>query len=284
MTGTAARAAESALIDKIGDLLRVAAAEAIMPRYRKLRDGETMEKAPGEIVTVADREAERIIEDGLRVLKPGAVIVGEEAASLRPELLDELGGEGYAFLVDPLDGTRNFASGKSPFSVMAAMLDCGVPCAAWMLDPLTDELAVAERGSGAFLDGARLRTAPGFRPARFLTGTVSGRFLPPEVRARVRERAGAFAGILPPPSCAGHEYTALARGGHDFTLFWRTLPWDHAPGTLFLAEAGGRAARPDGSPYLPADGRAGLLAAANAEVWEEVAGLLLGGGRSFRHA
>lgn len=273
------RPAESALIDKIGELLRQAAAAAILPRFRKLGGGETIEKAPGEIVTVADREAEQIIEEGLRALKPGAAIIGEESASLRPELLGRLAEEGCAFLVDPLDGTRNFVAGRPPISVMVAMLDNGIPCAAWMLDPLTDELAVAERGSGAFLDGTRLRTAAGFRPARLLTGTVSGRFLPPEIRARIREGAGAFAALLPPPSCAGHEYTVLAKGEHDFTLFWRTLPWDHAPGSLFLTEAGGRAARPDGSPYLPADGRAGLLAAANAEVWEEVARVILGGRR-----
>jgi len=270
--------ASAALIDKVGLLLRAAAAAAIMPRYRKLRASDTMEKAPGEIVTIADREAERIIADGLRALKPGAVIVGEEAAFERPDLLAQLSLEGYAFLIDPVDGTRNFASGKPPFSVMVALLDHGQPCAAWMLDPLRDELAVAERGSGAYFDQIRIRTNQTSRPLEHITGAISGRFIPPDLNKHFAARTGVFEKILPPPSCAGHEYPSIAKGRQQFTLYWRTLPWDHAPGSLFLTEAGGHVARLDGTPYAPTGTGNGLLAAENAEIWKQVAGVLAGRG------
>ena len=64
-------------------------------------------------------------------------------------------------------------------------------------------------------------------------------------------------------------------GENDVSLFQRTLPWDHAAGILFLNEAGGMAARPDGSPYRVNDhARPGLIGAATPRLWDEMAGML----------
>jgi len=80
---------------------------------------------------------------------------------------------------------------------------------------------------------------------------------------------------LPGLRCAGHEYPSIAQGRQNFVLFWRTEPWDHAPGALFMSEAGAHVARPDGSPYRPLDGGQGLLVADNQANWNAVAQLLL---------
>ena len=67
----------------------------------------------------------------------------------------------------------------------------------------------------------------------------------------------------------------MLTGAQQFVLFWRTLPWDHAPGTLLVREAGGVARRFDGTDYHPADEGRGLLVAASEEVWDEVYAALL---------
>jgi len=78
------------------------------------------------------------------------------------------------------------------------------------------------------------------------------------------------------PRCAAEQYPRLVLGQNDIALFERTLPWDHAAGALFLAESGGRIARPDGSPYIVGDGRKGLLGAASPRLWDESAKILFG--------
>lgn len=263
--------------DRVAAILREAAAEAILPRFRALAAHEVEEKTPGELVTVADREAEAVIARRLAALLPGSSVIGEEAAELRPELLDRVA-DGAVWLVDPLDGTANFVEGSARFAVMVALLRDGAPVAAWILDPVPDRLAAAEAGAGAFLDGMRL-SAPAEPPgADGLRCALMTRFLPPSLRAHVEGRLERLAEALPGYRCAGHEYLAIARGGHHGAFFWRTLPWDHAPGALLLAEAGGRAAHPDGSVYHPGARRPGLLAAQNPEAWDQTRAALLGDG------
>src|SRR5919106_4920939 len=103
--------------DKVETLMREAAANAILPRFRRLQHHEIEEKTPGELVTAADREAERILSAGLSALLPGSLVIGEEAAAADPALISRLADGGDIWLVDPLDGTANFAAGREPFAV-----------------------------------------------------------------------------------------------------------------------------------------------------------------------
>jgi fructose-1,6-bisphosphatase/inositol monophosphatase family enzyme len=263
------------VIEDVEDLIRAAAATAILPRFRRLAAADVAEKAPDEWVTAADLEAERLLAVGLTALLPGSAVVGEEAVAADPALLGHVGDAGAVWLVDPLDGTRNFAAGRGPFAVMVALLRGGTACAAWLLDPLTGTCATAEAGSGAFLGGVRVRTGTDCPPPAALSGAVFTRFLPPDLRARVEPRTAALGQILPGSGCAGHEYPAVAGGAQHFALFWRTLPWDHAPGVLFAQEAGAVARRLDGSTYVATDGRPGLLLAQNEAVWRQVHAALL---------
>lgn len=255
-------------IEQVSNLLREVAAEAVMPRFRRLAESEVRVKSPGEEVTIADEEAERLLTAGLSALLPGSRVIGEEAVSAQPELLQGLG-EGAVFVVDPVDGTSNFVKGSPCFSMMVALLREGEPVASWMLSPATGTLHVAERGSGAWIDGERVRAG---RPPQWtgLGGGVLTRFLPAEMTARVRANGRELAAILPGLLCAGEEYPAIVRGEQNFVMFWRGLPWDHAPGALFLEEAGGRAARFDGRPYRPAEPGSGILAAQSPDLWDEL--------------
>ena len=245
-------------IDNVGDILRAAAAKAVLPRFTALLPGEIRLKSAQEPVTAADLEAERMLQEELGKLLPQARFVGEEACSANPDLLRNLA-RGLVWLVDPLDGTRNFANGREPFAMMVALLQDGAATHSWILDPRQDWLAVAELGGGAWADGVRLYTNPLARPIGELQGIVSDAFVPKGAQELVQRIAGEVATVWPTARCAGYEYPSIARGERDFAVYWRTLAWDHAPGALFLTEAGGRVCHWDGSPYRPAFPRPGLL-------------------------
>ena len=252
-----------------GEILREAAAEFIAPRFERLGEYDVSEKAPGEVVTIADQEAEAFITRRLHELAPGVPVVGEEAVSADPRLLDALGSGDTAWLVDPLDGTANYARGDHHWAVMAALVHHGETVASAIYRHADQGLYLAERGSGAWRNGERLATIPYDRPEPgTLRGAVLTRFLTDDERETMLPRLTSFREITPGFHCAGYEYPAIVEGEEDFALFQRTLPWDHAPGILLLTEAGGTALHPDGTPYRPGVARRGLLLASSPAVWE----------------
>ena len=105
-------------------------------------------------------------------------MVGEEAVAADPAVLRRVGGDGAVWIVDPVDGTNNFAAGKTPFAVMVALLRDGEPAASWILDVVDDRMTVAEAGSGAYIDGVRVKTRTDDPGAAALRGVIA-RQLPP---------------------------------------------------------------------------------------------------------
>ena len=267
----------SAVSDRVSDLLREVGATAIMPRFAALGSGDTAWKAGDEPVTVADRQAEAMISGVRPALLQGRRVVGEEACSARPELLQGLH-EGIVWVVDPIDGTANFAAGRAPFAIMIALLREGETVQSWIFDPLSGRLAVAEAGGGCWIDGERVQGDQAPVPAARLHGIVSTAFVPPDRMNMVELLAGAVADTVETVRCAGHEYPLVATGERDFALYWRTRVWDHAPGALLLTEAGGSVTHLDGSPYRPAVPKSGLLLARNPAIGKTLLELLKGAG------
>lgn len=225
----------------------------------------SQEKSPGELVSRVDCDAERLLIEGLADITPGLPVIGEEAASADPALLRVLHGERPVWLVDPLDGTPHFLAGSPDHAVMLALVDRGQTVCAVVHQPQHRRTYMAELGGGTWRDGVRLHREPAdSSDLRKLRGGVLRRFLDPRARQAVENNEGRFSNLEPRSKCAGVEYPRIIEGQADFLLFWRTLAWDHAPGALLLAEAGGVASRPDGTAYRPDDDRAGLLAAADA--------------------
>lgn len=255
----------------VAAVMREAAHRAILPRYQSLAADEIVSKEPGDVVTIADKEAEAILNEGLAAMIPGASVVGEEAAHADPSLLDRLG-SGTCWIVDPLDGTNNFAVGKPPFGIMVALAHDGETQAGWIFDPLSGRLCHARRGEGAFIDGERiLASASG--AAKPIAG-ISLLFVDPAKRAAMQREIAPFYTTVDIPRCAAEQYPRLVLGVNDIAIFERVLPWDHAPGALFVNEAGGRVARPDGSPYRVDEQRQGLIGAATPALWNDLAARL----------
>jgi fructose-1,6-bisphosphatase/inositol monophosphatase family enzyme len=160
--------------------------------------------------------------------------------------------------------------------MMVALLRGGVTVASWVLDPIGDSLTVAEAGSGTYVDGVRIEPPSALPPAA-LRGAAMTWFFPDKLRRAVERGAADLAEVGTGQHCAGREYLDIVTGRQHFVLFWRTLPWDHVPGSLLVREAGGVVRRLDGGDYHPTDDRAGLLAAASEEIWRDVRDILLPG-------
>lgn len=249
----------------VGEILHEAARTTVLPRFAAFKSGESEMKAPGEPVTIADREAEAQIGNALMGLIPGARIIGEEACAANQGLLSDLD-SGIAWIIDPIDGTANFVAGRAPFAMMIALLVRGETIGAWVYAPLTGCLTIAERGGGAWSNGERV-LADGTEVAlASLRGIISSAFLPIEYSAQADRVRAAVLAVDPTARCAGHEYPLVARGERDFALYWRTLVWDHAPGALILDEAGGAVTYLDGSRYDPTTEKTGLLLAHTPQI------------------
>ncbi len=261
------------LRDPVAELIRTVAAEVILPRFQNLASHEVMEKAADDLVTIADRESEARLAEGLARLLPQASIVGEEACAADPSLLAALSND-LCWIIDPIDGTGNFAAGRAPFGVMVALTERGETIAGWIYDPLSGRLCHAERGKGATINSERIKARTS--SAALPVAGVSTLFLDAQEREQMEARAEGKLDLVGIPRCAAEQYPRIVLGQNDLALFKRTLAWDHAAGVLFLNEAGGMACRYDGRPYLASSNEDGMLAAASPAMWERAARILFG--------
>jgi fructose-1,6-bisphosphatase/inositol monophosphatase family enzyme len=262
-------------------LLRTAARAEIMPRFRKLAPGAVRSKTgPNDLVTEADVAAEVMITAALHRMFPGCLVVGEEATSADPTLLDRLPTAELAFVVDPVDGTSNFVAGLPLFGVMAAAVSYGAVVAAAIYDPIGDDTAVALRREGAWIwaaDGSATRLhvkAPS--DPELMTGCISWRYMDRPVQEAVVRNMVKLAGVAD-YRCAAHQYRMLAAGHCDYLVFNRLMPWDHLPGWLLHQEAGGYSAHFDGSPYRPGDLTGGLVCTSDKASFDALCGTLMEG-------
>ncbi len=246
----------------VSALLVDVAARVVLPRWRRLASDEIFDKGHGDLVTVADREAEREIAASLAASSPGALIVGEESVAEGAASVAGLAGARQAWLIDPVDGTGNFARGSADFAVMVAELIGGVTERAWIWQPVHERLYVAERGRGASCNGAAIEPRP---RDGVPVGTVPG-----SRRAGVGDRLR----VAGSRRCCGVEYPALLEGGRDFLSYRTIKPWDHLPGALLVTESGGRVATLEGRDYAAGVDGSLLVVAATPDVWGRVAGVL----------
>ena len=226
-------AAALAAAEEAGRLIRKRYGTAL-----KVRD-----KGVADIVTEVDAAAERLIRRRLLAAFPGIPVLGEEGG----------GGEGAdrLWIVDPLDGTVNFAHGYPVFSVSIALVDKGRPVAGVVHDPTRQESFRAERSRGAWLGSRRLKVT---RRKRLIESLLSTGFSYQRGKALDRSLAhfGRFhhaARAVRRPGSAAIDLAYVAAGRFDG--FWETglKPWDVAAGWLLVEEAGGRVTDYAGRPY-----------------------------------
>jgi myo-inositol-1(or 4)-monophosphatase len=199
-----------------------------------------------DLVTVADRASERVIVERLRQDFPNAAILGEEGGVYAALRQDQGGNERW--IIDPLDGTTNYAHGYPLFCISIAYERSGEVLAGVIAAPVMNEVFTAQRGGGAFRNGERISVSrvaslgeamlvTGFKPYDYETNAPY--FAKASHRAQAVRRDGAAALDL--------AYTAMGR----FDGFWEfdLAPWDMAAGMLLVREAHGTVTAADGSDF-----------------------------------
>ncbi|MGB7961696.1 MAG: inositol monophosphatase [Propionicimonas sp.] len=245
--------------EAVCELLVEVSDQVIMPRFGSLALGDIEEKKPGDLVTVADREAEDVLSLVLAAEYPGALIVGEEGVFGDPTRLDALAGAQHAWVIDPVDGTRNFSRGSPEFAVMLAELWHGETVRAWIWQPAHSRMYVAERGAGVVCNGEPMRNQPTGRRV-----PLGATYLP------LRGEAEASVDIRRSWGSCGIDYPKLIDGEVDFLSYRSMFPWDHLPGALMVREFGGRIASEQGVEYAPGVIGRRLIAAMTPRTWTTV--------------
>lgn len=241
---------------RVIDIMRDVAETEIMSRFQDLSEGDISEKAPGDLVTVADQESERRFTEQLPKLVPDSQVLGEEGFEADPDTLNVLDGDAPVWIVDPVDGTFNFAHGKSPFTVIVALVQHHEIKAGWILDPVTNEAVWAIEGEGAFrMDSPNATAEPISRITRKFADTklTAGAKLRRRLQRAASDLNTELPEIVDRYRCVGREYMDIALGAIDHARYGSKLkPWDHAAGCLIVRECGGRADHIDTAvPYTP---------------------------------
>ena len=258
----------------VADIVKRICAEEMLPRFRGLAAHEIREKSPGDPVTVVDEACEARLIDALTSLLPGSLVVGEEGTAADPSLLGRIAGNDPVWIIDPLDGTRNFSKGVDRFASIVALSVGGETVFGCIHDPVRQVTGLTERGQGAWIGDRRLAVGRPM-PAKQTAIIVTESMWPRHRRPGLERLKGAF-GTLRGFSCAGLEYLHLANGASDIAVPAKLMPWDHAAGVLMYEEAGGYAAMSDGTPYAPTRMEPVLILAPDESVWHQVVDLLEG--------
>ncbi|HZC58192.1 MAG TPA: inositol monophosphatase family protein [Xanthobacteraceae bacterium] len=192
-------------------------------------------KGPRNFVTAADRRAEEIVREELAKARPDYGFIGEESGA------HEGSDKTHRWIVDPLDGTTNFLHGIPHFAVSIALERNGAIVAGLVYNPANDDLFVAERGKGAFLNDQRIRVAGRQRLSEAVVACGLPHFGRGDLAVGRREIAAAqqhFAGLRR-FGAAALDLAWIAAGRFD--AYWeRDLsPWDMAAGIVLVREAGG---------------------------------------------
>ena len=267
---------ETGLIDEVAHLMAEASATIIKPLYQNLSPDDVATKSSDtDFVTVADREAEFWLMPRLEALLPDAIALGEESISDDPAAEKQIR-HNLAFVIDPIDGTRNFVNGTPHFCSMISLIDKGEPLISWVLRPVDNDMFVAVADEGVFHsdieEGEWQLLPPVMRRTQLndMIGTGGIKGLSGHVRDEVRQQLRALPGRRLIGS-AGCEAIMLATGAHDFLMHAKTTAWDHTPVDLFAREAGLVSAHmPSGDGYSPFNAEA-LLVAPDETAWHQLA-------------
>jgi myo-inositol-1(or 4)-monophosphatase len=228
---TAARAAGEVLMDRFGGALEV-----------------TDKAVAGDVVTDADRASEALVVARIRAAFPDHAILAEESGAIGPD-------SAMRWILDPLDGTTNFARGLPHFCVSIALADREGPLVGVVHDPVRGETFMAARGAGAFVDGARGRVRLAVTPVATLRAALLATGFPYVRNPQRTDNLAEVDRLVPRIQClrrtgsAALDLAYVAAGRLDGYWEAGVKAWDVAAGVLLVREAGGVVTRMDGSAW-----------------------------------
>ena len=246
-------------LDQVAEIIKTISEQEVLPRFNHLSVSDVDTKNSSEdFVTTADTETEKKLTAALTALLPESLVVGEEAAFRDPAVLNYLKEDKPVWVIDPIDGTMNFAYGRSEIGVVVALVYKGETVAGWLYNPVFKRMIMGEKGSGAWYEGRRLKVAE-TKEFHHMTGSVGRRVAFKDNR-------------LPQPAwwgSASFGYMMIISGGAHYSAYRSKIikPWDHAAGVMLHAEAGGYTAYVDNKPYMPLIGANHLISAPSKDAW-----------------
>jgi myo-inositol-1(or 4)-monophosphatase len=225
-------------VEQLDFAIELARSAGDILRYYASRDKGVRHKGVGNLVTIADSESEALIHEGIRRRYPGDSVLAEESGAAEPQAAES----GHRWIVDPLDGTTNFAHGFPMYCVSIAFESAGVIRCGVVYDPVRDETFSGTRGVGAFLNGEPLAVSG----VDTLEESLLATGFPYSFRDEIEEALGLFRTFLVAARAvrragsAALDLSYLAAGRFDG--FWELdlQPWDTAAGTVILEASGGR--------------------------------------------
>ena len=217
------------------------AARSLQRDYGELANLQVSQKGPGDYVTAADKKCDKILREELAKARPGYAFLTEETGVVKGTDPD------HRFIIDPIDGTTNFMHAVPFFAITVALERKDELVAAITYNPITDEMFMAEKGGGAFVNNKRLRVAQ----RRDIHDTLVSYEVPhrggkdlPLSRAEISVLQGKAVGIRGTGSAA-LSLAYVAAGRFDAAIVRNVNKWDIAAGILLVKEAGGFATDAD---------------------------------------
>ncbi|MBB43209.1 MAG: hypothetical protein CMM44_05540 [Rhodospirillaceae bacterium] len=256
---------------RIVDVMRNCANDIVMPYFRNLSDTQIWRKKNNSIVTIADIKSEEFLQRNLLNLLPGSTTIGEEETENDPRIVNRLRGDKPVWVIDPVDGTSNYAQGKKRFSMIIALCINGEAIGGWLATPATDRYFWSMKDEGSWSGEKRI----------FITGNKIYRSqkLSGSLGAKITKLEGIRNNFknLYRQACCGADYMDIAEEKLDFAFYRGGMKvWDHCAGDLLVREAGGhtgelvtgKAYRPINPPYN------GILASCSKKVFNSVSEIL----------
>lgn len=252
------------MLTKVQDIIADTAREEILPRFERV--GASV-KQDGSIITEADLAVQNRIQTALQSQWPQIGFVGEEmsAAEQQQQFAEA---EHGVWVLDPLDGTRNFAATVPVFSVSLALIKNREIALGVVYDPLRHEMFGAVKGDGARLNNEPLKVKPSTLPLQKCMGVIDFKRLNKDLACRLAQQ---------PPYSSQRSFGSVALDwcwiaagrGHVYLHGWQKL-WDYAAGWLILHEAGGFSCTLEGEPVFTGELQSrSAVAAADEHIFEE---------------
>jgi fructose-1,6-bisphosphatase/inositol monophosphatase family enzyme len=278
---------DKATQERLIAIVRRAGQEIVMPNFRQLSAADVDTKSSlTDLVTVADKASEAFITKEIQQAFPDWDIVGEEAVADDPSTTDKIATADTCVIIDPIDGTWNYAHGSPEFGLILAVVVKGATRFGLLYDPVNDDWIYANLGEGAFFQRTAMsekgkHQTPAQAPLALqihtdaelnldkLFGIMSVNSYTGQKKQDFALKASRFVRINNLPSCPA--YRQIAQGHFHFSLTYKMLPWDHAAGVLIHTEVGGICRTLDGQEYSPTMLDGEMLAAQSEQQWQALA-------------
>ncbi len=254
---------------EVEDLIRNVGDGCIYPYFNNLREADVSFKdSKSDPVSVADKEAEGLLQKGLLSILPNSLFIGEELFEEKPETLDHLNQPDFpVWVVDPIDGTNNFVSGRQGFGIMVCLVFAGKIYSSWFYEICTKKMTIFHDGSCITVNGKSLELSRHCKKP--FTGKIGRKlYLYPEIQNIKVKSPDIKIDIATQPSII--TYHQVLTGDLDFLIFKITYPWDHLPGIALLSENESVFSRWNGDPFQFSDLHEGLVVARNQEIMDLV--------------